>query len=111
MATLAKVVDYLHLNPVRAKVVTRAQVGAYRWSSLQKFIKGPLMPGMTSDWLNSKGVTDDAAGWRAYESYLITLAGDEAECRRLGLEGCRRVGHWERTHGKGPWRTSILKCA
>lgn len=33
-ASLARVVDYIHLNPVRAKVVLPEQVEGYRWSSL-----------------------------------------------------------------------------
>jgi len=38
-AVLAEKVNYIHLNPVRAKLVTRA--AAYRWSSVRQWESGP----------------------------------------------------------------------
>ena len=86
-AALARVVDYIHLNPVRAGIVTPEQLGAFRWSSLRRFVREgrPAIYG-SADWLTQRGLTDSVAGWRAYIAYLTELAGSEAEQKRLGLE-------------------------
>ena len=44
-STLGRVVDYIHLNPVRARVIEPEQVGAYRWSSLVRFMRGAHLAG------------------------------------------------------------------
>jgi len=105
-STLARVVDYLHLNPVRAKVVMPAQVGAYRWSSLGRFIKGPRPAGLTgTDWLAAGGWNDDPQGWKNYEQYLIELGLNEAECKRRGLEGLSKG--W--ALGTNAWRKTLAE--
>lgn len=86
-AALANVVDYIHLNPVRAKIVPPEHVADFRWSSLRRFLRGPRVPAMCcADWLRQRGFGDDEHGLRAYAGYLRALAGDEAEQKRLGLE-------------------------
>jgi len=87
MAALARVVDYIHLNPARAKIVTAERLADFRWSSLQRFLRGPRSNDMASkDWLGQRGLTDTPAGIKTYVEQLSTLAGDEAEQKRLGLE-------------------------
>jgi REP element-mobilizing transposase RayT len=39
-AALARVVDYIHLNPVRARVVATEHLCDYRWSSLFLYLRG-----------------------------------------------------------------------
>ncbi len=40
-AALARVVDYIHLNPVRARVVPVERLVDFRWSSLHRFSRAP----------------------------------------------------------------------
>ena len=41
---MGHVVDYVHFKPVRAQVVSAAQVGVFRWSSLDSPADGRLAP-------------------------------------------------------------------
>ncbi len=88
--------DYIHLNPVRAKVGFAEQVTSYRWSSLPRFIRGPKHDGLTaSEWLRARGGwEDDALGWKAYEAHLIDLGKDEGRWEQERLVGlsCRKAG-------------------
>ena len=88
-AAMARVVDYIHLNPVRAKIVRAEQVKNYRWSSLPSFIKGPRHPRLIADdWLAARGGwKDDAGGWKDYEAYLVQVGQDEERWERDGLIG------------------------
>ena len=79
-AALAQVANYIHLNPVRAKVVEAGKLGEFRWSSFWWFPKRKERPA----WLCAETVlaeagqlADTAAGWRKYGEYLCFL--DEAE--------------------------------
>lgn len=87
MAALAKVVDYIHLNPSRARIVPAERLADFRWSSLQRFLRGPRTPALCcQDWLEQHGLGDTPEGLRAYANHLGALAADEAEQKRLGLE-------------------------
>jgi REP element-mobilizing transposase RayT len=87
MAALAKVVDYIHLNPARAKIVPPERLGEFRWSSLRRFLRGPRTAELCcQDWLAEHGLSDTPKGLQAYADRLSALAGDEAEQKRLGLE-------------------------
>lgn len=101
---LGKVVDYIHLNPVRAKIVPAEQVRNYRWSSLGHIVRG-------ESWI-------DDAGWRAsgrfasefearkaYEAYLVEVGQDEARWESLGLEGLSKG--W--AIGTSGWRRTMAK--
>jgi len=62
-AVLGRVVDYIHLNPVRAGVVAPGQVEQFRWSSLPQFIKGKRPTGLVcSDWLAARGGKPKGSG-------------------------------------------------
>ncbi len=60
-AALLRVVDTIHLNPVRAGIVPAEQVAQFRWSSLARFVRGPR-PGWLSagPWLNELRPEDSA---------------------------------------------------
>ena len=104
---LARVVDYIHLNPVRAKVVLPEQVAAYRWSSLPALLKGPRPDALKAeDWLKARGGwKDDGQGRGAYVEYLREIGRDEAAWEREGLVGLSR-GWAIGTHA---WRQAIAK--
>ncbi len=106
-AALSRVVDYIHLNPVRAEVVSAEQVGNYRWSSLARFLKGGRLPGLTAaDWLAAGGGwRDDALGWKAYTERLVELGRDEARWKMAGLEGLSRS--W--AIGSSGWRRKLAR--
>lgn len=103
-AALARVVDYLHLNPVRAKIVPPELVRSYRWTSLPGILKGD---GWTDGggWRGGERFTDDAAGRRAYERHLIEIGRDEAEWDRRGVAGLSRG--W--AIGTTGWKRAVAK--
>ena len=91
---LCRVVDYIHLNPVRAGVVAPAHVGGYPWSSLQVLggKKSVRLAGLTaSEWLEARG------GWKntpkgvtEYVKYLAGIGNSETAQRQAGLENLSR---------------------
>jgi putative transposase len=67
----ARVADYIHLNPVRAHVITSDQVGSFRWSSLGRFLKGDRFQGLRADpWLRTMGWRDSPGHWSEYLVHL-----------------------------------------
>ncbi len=105
-AALARVVDYIHLNPVRASLTTPAKLAEYRWSSLRRLLQrgGPAVL-VCGDWLRHHGWTDSPAGVQAYARYLTELATDEMEQKRLGLE--KLSAGW--AIGTTAWRKQVAK--
>ena len=104
---LARVVDYIHLNPVRAKVVGPEGVAEFRWSSLPAFLTQPRPSELAAqDWLHARGGwCDDVTGWRAYVGYLSEIARDEAAWEQAGLVG---MSHgW--AIGTPAWRQALAK--
>jgi putative transposase len=101
---MGKVVDYIHLNPVRAKIVSAEQVANYRWSSLARIVKA-------DGWLNEEGwraggrFGGEAAARKAYEAYLVEVGQDEARWEELGLKGLSRG--W--AIGTSGWRSVVAK--
>ena len=104
---LARVVDYIHLNPVRAKVVTPERVAEYRWSSLPRFLRGPRFDDMTAkDWLRTRGQwREDPADWERYHQHLIVPGADVEEQKRQGLQSMS-TGWALGTNG---WRRAIAR--
>jgi hypothetical protein len=104
ITTMAKVVDYIHLNPVRAKIVPAEQVKAYRWTSLAGIVKG-------EGWVDGDGwrgggrFGGDSGDRKAYETYLIDVGRDEKAWEKLGLKGLSKG--W--AIGTSGWRRAIAK--
>lgn len=82
---LRTVCDYVHLNPVRARLLTPEQsVASYRWSSLPWMVREPED---RPAWLRVERLfgecgigRDNAAGWAEYEQRLeVRRAGDSGE--------------------------------
>ncbi len=81
--SLLRVVNYIHLNPVRAGLTGMAGLADYRWSSLRWFLSGNRPGGLScSDWLGELRLSDDRAGWLAYGQLLVALAADPARQKR-----------------------------
>lgn len=104
IAAMARVVDYVHLNPVRAKIVAADQVKAYRWTSLAGIVKG-------EGWVDGEGWRGGARfgesqeDRKAYEAYLIEVGGDEKRWEKLGLKGLSKG--W--AIGTSAWRRAMAK--
>jgi putative transposase len=68
----ARKVDYVHLNPVRAGIVTLEELAEYRWTSYRALRRpdqrGELTLGLALTSMH--GLRDDPAGWDAYEERL-----------------------------------------
>jgi putative transposase len=80
---LAQVAHYIHLNPVRARIVPAERLPEYAWSSLPLFMgrKRPACLEAATVLAESGGLPDTAAGWRRYVRYLDVLAEEDAKRR------------------------------
>ena len=68
----ARKIDYVHLNPVRAGIVSLEELGDYRWTSY-RLIRRPHQRGIVTIGVALHafyGLRDDSAGWDAYEEKL-----------------------------------------
>lgn len=66
--SLLGLVNYIHLNPVRADLVSVAKLRAYEWSSYPKFFKSrPPPPLRRERFLDALEFPDSAGGMRQYE--------------------------------------------
>lgn len=70
-ASLLRVVNYIHLNPVRAKIIPAEQIAQFRWSSLRWFGREDC-PGFLSHstWLETAGVNASRLNLREYVAAL-----------------------------------------
>jgi len=104
--TLLRVVDYIHLNPVRAGIVPSERVAEFRWGSLRRFIKGDRPACLQSaDWLREAGLTDSPEGWAGYTQQLQALAASPERQQELGFAEMSR-GWAIGTHG---WRQALAR--
>ena len=91
---LAQLVDYIHLNPVRAKVVTLDQLAQFRWSSYRYFMReaaGRPAFLLCETWLQeSGGLTDTPPGWRSYHDHLAWLMADDGRQKAAAFERMSR---------------------
>lgn len=89
---LGQVCHYIHLNPVRAKLVAPEKAAEYPWSSLPKFAAKErpawLEPATVLE--EAGGLADTAAGWRKYGEYLDFLATDAPSQREFAAEKMSR---------------------
>lgn len=87
---LLNVVDYVHLNPVRAGVTPLARLSQYSASSYRYFVRGahgrptPLRCG---SWLHELGkLADNPDGWRSYHEHLVWLMADSSRQREAAFD-------------------------
>jgi REP element-mobilizing transposase RayT len=104
---LCRVVDYIHLNPVRAGIVAPAHVAQYTWSSLAAFEKKKRQAGMCAqDWLRGRGGwVDNKKGMDAYVEYLCALGNDEEAQKKAGVKGLSRG--W--AIGTAGWKQALAR--
>jgi len=106
---LARLVDYIHLNPVRKNIVPLEQLSQFRWSSYRHFIRGPVgrpEPLVCADWLAAtNGLADTTAGWAAYESRLAWLMADEGRQKEAAFD--RMCRGW--VLGSDGYKQDLLK--
>jgi len=108
MKALCRVVDYIHLNPVRAGIVAPAKVGEFALSSLNVLRKNGKRQAWLAarEWLEARGGWQDTAkGMAAYEEYLAKLGNDDAAQKQAGLEKLS-LG-W--AIGTDAWKQSMAK--
>ena len=104
-AALARVVDYIHLNPIRARIVEAAHLAGFRWSSLRRFVSSSRPKWLGTDWLDQHGLKDEAPGWKRYTEHLMDLSGNAAEQERQQFGQMTRG--W--AIGTAGWRKAIAK--
>ena len=75
----ARKIDYVHLNPVRAGIVTLEELADYRWTSY-RLLRRPHQRGELTLGLaltSMHGLRDNSAGWDAYEERLRFILATE----------------------------------
>jgi len=102
----ARVADYIHLNPVRAGVVSIEQAANFRWSSLADFSKNLKFKGLDpTAWMLTLGLNDNEGGWLNYVDRLTRNFDPSAEAvARLRQELSRG---W--AVGSTEWQTTLVK--
>jgi REP element-mobilizing transposase RayT len=76
---LLTLVNYIHLNPLRAGLETAERLGSYPWSSLCRFPKRKSRPAFADvSWMQYLGdVFDTSGGWTRYRNLLRLRATDD----------------------------------
>lgn len=83
------VCHYIHLNPVRAKLVSCGQLQSYEASSFHRLWYARKRQGYESFEISLEaagGLEDTRTGRRLYRDYLAWLSEDEVERKRMGFE-------------------------
>jgi len=115
--TVARVINYIHLNPVRAKVVPAGQLAGYRHGSFHWFASRRRLAFMPrSECLRGMGLGDDTVGWRAYREHLAWLAADPAEQKRQAWDKLSKgtaIGSlgWRRSIRQRGFRSQLRRNA
>jgi REP element-mobilizing transposase RayT len=105
-AALARVVHYVHLNPVRAKIAPATEIATIRSSSLFRLVHGPRPSWLVANRLLSHlGLNDCRQDWERHTAFLVQLAGDRDEQERLEF-GALSQG-W--AIGTASWRRALAR--
>lgn len=85
--SLARVVNYIHLNPVRAHIIRPDQLVQFPWSSLRRFLGKSERPACleATSWMGVAGRSDDPADWEDYLRWLEQIAADKEAQKELRL--------------------------
>ena len=80
---LAQVAHYIHLNPLRAKIVSLVRLADYPSSSLALFGSRQRPAVLVADTVlgESGGLPDTPAGWRRYADYFGVMAEEDTKLR------------------------------
>ncbi len=105
-SALVRVVDYIHLNPMRAGLSPAGQPAAFRWSSLPRFIRGPRPSWLSArEWLGELRLEDSPAGWNRYVEQLLNLAAHPPEQQERDFADISRG----RPLGTDAWRRALAR--
>lgn len=105
-AALLRVVNYIHLNPVRAGIVPAAQIAQFPWSSLARFVRGARPAWLAAEpWWSEAGHQDSHEGWRHYTQQLIALAGAPEKQASSGFDEIARG--WP--VGTSAWKQALAR--
>lgn len=106
---LARLLDYIHLNPVRARIVALEQLAQFRWSSYRAYVRGAAeRPAWLEcgESLRAHGeLGDSPAGWRSYGEHLAWLMADEGRQKEAAFDGMSRG--W--ALGTEEWQRALAK--
>lgn len=88
---LLGLIDYIHLNPVRAKVCELMELKSYTLSSYPKYFKRKIREGLCREtFLGILGIPDSLAGMRQYAQHLQLCEEADSEQRdKLAQHYCR----------------------
>ena len=88
--SLLGLVNYIHLNPVRAGIYGVRDLGDFAFSSYPKFFRTPLPSGLNrSQFLGTLEFPDSDRGMRRYAEYLETVEeGDATKYEELARRYC-----------------------
>jgi REP element-mobilizing transposase RayT len=103
---LCRLVDYIHLNPVRAGLETVETLGTYPWGSLRRFAQGKALQGQVGDIVMAwRELENTPKAWLGELRRLRELANDPSEQKRLGFGQMSRG--W--AIGTNGWRKALAK--
>jgi putative transposase len=104
---LGQVCHYIHLNPVRAHLVSSEGASEYRWSSLFWYKNKDRPACLEPDALLAAagGLADSKAGWGKYAEYLDWLATDGPAQKQAAFD--RMCKGW--CIGSTEYRSALLK--
>jgi hypothetical protein len=105
-AHLARVCDYIHLNPVRAGVVTAERLQQFASSSLSAWLAGSaptwLRPAVV---LEAAGCANQSKPWLDYSAYLVAIAREDSNDDRMVRGAFSR--DW--AIGTAAWRKALAR--
>ncbi len=97
-AAMARVVDYIHLNPVRAGLVPPLECASFRWSSLPGLVRGNAPGWLTADDVRATlGFAQTAAGWSDYLRHLSLVAEAPDDHTQFSTGWAIGTAGWRRT--------------
>ena len=105
---LGSVCHYIHLNPVRAKIVTATELAGFRWASsywLNQPRKRPPALSLEAALADAGSLADTPAGRGKYLAYLDWLATDTAEQKARNFEKMSRG--W--AHGTKGFKVALIQ--
>ncbi|EDY81527.1 conserved domain protein [Verrucomicrobiia bacterium DG1235] len=106
---LAWLCHYIHLNPVRANILSANSIGSYRYSSLHWLVQGkkgrPPFLEFSTMLDTCGGLRDGPVGRKKYMEYLAWLSVDEPRQKSLYFD--RMSKGW--AHGSEEFKDSLLE--
>ncbi len=105
-AALARLINYIHLNPVRAGEVAVDACATFPWCSLATFFASERPSWFAAGrLLSALNLCDTRAGWDAFLQYLIELAGNPGERERQSFDAMSRG--W--AIGSDSWKRALAR--